>query len=82
MIINWKLRLKNKVTLLTLLLALVAFVYQVCGIFGIAVPVSQNTVTQAIALLINIFAAFGIIVDPTTAGVSDSDRAMSYEEPR
>lgn len=82
MMINWKLRLKNKVTLLTLLLALIAFIYQVCGIFGIVIPVSQNTLTQIIALLINILAAFGIIVDPTTTGVSDSDRAMGYNEPR
>lgn len=80
--INWKLRLKNKVTLLTLLLALIAFVYQVFGIFGIVIPVSQSTLTQLIALLINILAALGIVVDPTTTGVSDSDRAMGYDEPR
>ena len=80
--INWKLRLKNKATLITLTLAIVAFIYQICGIVGITVPVSQDMVIQLISLFINILAAVGIVVDPTTAGVSDSDRAMTYDEPR
>ena len=80
--INWKLRLKNKTTLITLILAIVAFIYQICGIIGITVPVSQDMITQLIALFINILATVGIVVDPTTAGVLDSDRAMTYDEPR
>ena len=35
--INWKLRLKNRTTLLAILVAAVALVYRVLGLFG-AVP--------------------------------------------
>ena len=80
--INWKLRLQNKVTLTALIMALVALVYQVLGVFGVVPRVSQDQVTTIISMAINILCLLGIVVDPTTAGVSDSVRAMSYDEPR
>lgn len=80
--INWKLRLKNKTTLLTLLLTVVAFIYQILGIFEIVPAISQDTVTQIITLVINMLAMLGIIVDPTTKGISDSQQALGYEAPK
>ena len=80
--INWKLRLQNKATLTALVMALVALVYQVLGVCGVVPRVSQDQVTTIISMAINILCLLGIVVDPTTAGVSDSARAMSYDEPR
>ena len=80
--INWKLRLQNKATLTAIIMALVALVYQVLGVFGVVPRVSQDQVTTIISMAINILCLLGIVVDPTTAGVSDSVRAMSYDEPR
>lgn len=80
--INWKLRLQNKATLTALVMALVALVYQVLGVFGVVPRVSQDQVTTIISMVINILCLLGIVVDPTTAGVGDSARAMSYDEPR
>lgn len=80
--INWKLRLQNKATLTALVMALVALVYQVLGVFGIVPRVAQDQVTTIISMAINILCLLGIVVDPTTAGVSDSVRAMSYDKPR
>lgn len=80
--INWKLRLKNKTTLLTLLLTVVAFIYQILGIFEIVPAISQDTVTQIVTLVINMLAMLGIIVDPTTKGISDSQQALGYEAPK
>lgn len=82
MSINWKLRLQNKATLTTLLLAAVAFAYQVLGILGITPAVSQDGITNLVAVLVNVLLALGIVVDPTTAGVGDSARAMGYDEPK
>lgn len=79
--INWKLRLKNKTTLLALCVTVIAFIYQILGLFGVVPSVSEDTVTQLVTMLINILAALGIIVDPTTAGISDSNRALEYEIP-
>ena len=80
--INWKLRIKNKATLLALLAAVVTFAYQIFGIVGYVPPVSENEVVQTVGAICNIAVALGIIVDPTTAGVADSDMAMNYNAPR
>lgn len=80
--INWKLRLQNKATLTTLILAIIAFVYQVLGIFGIVPGIDQNTMVNTCGLIINLLVAVGIVVDPTTAGISDSTKALEYTEPK
>lgn len=80
--INWILRLKNKATLTALIAAALAFSYQVAGIFGVVLPVAQDELAQAAMLLVNILVALGVVVDPTTAGIGDSERAMNYTEPK
>lgn len=79
--INWKLRLKNKVTLVTLLAAIVAFVYQLLGIFEVVPAITQDDVKNVIGIVINLLVGLGIIVDPTTKGVGDSNTALHYEKP-
>lgn len=78
---NIKLRLKNKTTLIAIVAATVAFLYQLAGILGIVPPISQEALMQGLGAIINLLAILGILVDPTTAGVKDSARAMSYKEP-
>lgn len=80
--INWILRLKNKATLTALIAAALAFGYQVAVIFGVVPPVSQDALAQAAMLLVNLLVALGVVVDPTTAGIGDSERAMNYTEPK
>lgn len=80
--INWILRLKNKTTLTALIAAVLAFCYQAAGILGFVPPVAQDELTQAAFLLVNILVALGVVVDPTTAGIGDSERAMNYTEPK
>lgn len=80
--INWKLRLKNKATLLTLLVAMVTFVYQVFGCFGVVPSVSQDMAVNMVTMVVNVLLALGIVVDPTTSGIGDSEQAMGYEEPK
>ncbi len=79
--INWKLRLKNKATLLAIVTAVIALIYQIFGMLGIVPAVSESEVTQAVGLVINILAMIGIVTDPTTQGVSDSNRALTYDKP-
>lgn len=66
--VNWKVRLQNKTWLLAMSAAIVAFVYQVLGLCGIVPAVSQDQITQLIGIVMNIFVALGIVVDPTTKG--------------
>ena len=80
--INWKVRLKNKTWLLAFTGAIVAFVYQILGMLGVVAPIAEDNVTQIIGLLINLLVALGIVQDPTTAGMSDSNEALTYSEPK
>lgn len=80
--INWKLRFKNAAVLTALVGCVIAFVYQVLGIFDIVPSVCQSDVVEYCGLIINLLVALGIVVDPTTAGIGDSKTAQSYSEPR
>ena len=78
--INWALRFKNKQTLAALA-AVISAAYQVLGILGVVAPISQGSLIQLVGIILTVLAGFGVIVDPTTKGASDSKRAMSYSEP-
>ena len=79
--INWPLRLQNKATLAALAATVLAFAYQLCGIFGIVPPISQDSLLQLVGIVLNILVALGVVTDPTTSGLSDSARALGYDEP-
>ena len=80
--INWKVRFKNKTWLISFVVTVLAFIYQILGLFEITPAISQNDVVQLITLIVNMLAAVGVVVDPTTAGVGDSQRAMTYDSPK
>lgn len=72
--INWKLRFKNKATLA----AIVATALLLAQQLGFKLPDNINDVANtALTLLVLI----GVISDPTTAGLSDSSRALTYTDP-
>ena len=80
--INWMLRLKNKTTLISLITVTLTFVYSILGIFGIVPSIGQNELQQTLVMLVQLLVVLGIVVDPTTEGISDSKQAMEYEEPK
>lgn len=80
--INWKLRLKNKTTLIALLTAVVAFIYQTLGLFKIVPSISADDVLKVAGLAVNVLVLLGIVVDPTTKGIADSQQAKGYDKPK
>ncbi|MDY6307425.1 MAG: phage holin [Oribacterium sp.] len=79
--INWKIRLRNKTWLLTAIGAIVSLVYQLLNAFGITPDIGQEQVMNWVTSLLSMLAMIGVIIDPTTPGSSDSDRAMNYGAP-
>lgn len=79
--INWKVRFKNKVWLTAFIAALLALIYQVLGLFGVVPGITQETLLGVAGMIINLLVMLGVVVDPTTAGANDSDRAMTYDKP-
>ena len=79
--LNWKVRFKNKVWLGSFLSLIVSFVYSMLGLFDIFPDVTRNNVVEILNQILTFLGLIGVLVDPTTAGLGDSERAMGYEVP-
>ncbi len=80
--INWKLRFQNKTTLVAIVLQTVTLIYGVLSLFGITPGIAQDEITNVLYILVELLCLLGIVVDPTTKGMSDSGNAMMYTEPK
>ena len=79
--INWKVRFKNKIWLGSFLSLIIGFTYSLLALFDVFPQVTESLVLQLLNQVLTFLGLIGVIVDPTTAGLGDSDRAMGYEEP-
>ncbi len=79
--LNWKVRFKNRVWLGSFCSLIVGFVYSLLALFDVFPTVTQNLVVQLLNQILTFLGLIGVIVDPTTAGLGDSERAMGYVEP-
>ncbi len=79
--INWKVRFKNKIWLGSFLSLIVSFVYSMLGLFDVFPAVTRNNVMEILNQILTFLGLIGVLVDPTTAGLGDSERAMGYDEP-
>lgn len=76
--INWKARFKNKVWLASFLAFCVGTVFSILSMFDIHPAISENIILDIIDKVLTVLGLIGIIVDPTTEGIKDSERAMTY----
>lgn len=81
--INWKVRIKNKNFWLALVPALALLAQAFANIFNFKLEFGDTV--DKILVFINVLFAFlvlvGVVNDPTTAGLTDSARALEYHEP-
>ena len=81
--INWKVRIKNKWFWITIIPLILLLVQQVYAIFGVSIDL-EPLKAQVLAIVETVFLILGtcgVVVDMTTEGISDSERAMTYETP-
>ena len=76
--INWKVRLRNKTWLASVLALAVSFVYDLLAMADFVPPLSEDWLMSLIQTLLTLLTALGVVIDPTTEGAADSDRAMNY----
>lgn len=82
--INWKVRIKNKNFWLAIIPAVILLIQTVGAVFGYTLnfaDISDKLISVVNAVFV-VLAILGIVTDPTTAGVSDSQQALTYEEPK
>lgn len=90
--INWQVRLSNPTFWVGLIGAIGAPILAYMGIaasdlttWGSVGEAFIATVTNPYLLalvVMSVLSFLGVVVDPTTKGLSDSERALTYEEPR
>ena len=81
--INWIVRLKNKTFWLSVIPAALLLIQVVASVFGFNLDLGElgNKLLSVVNAAFALLTILGVVNDPTTSGVSDSDRAMSYNEP-
>lgn len=81
--INWTVRIKNKQFWLALIPAVLLLAQVVAAVFGYTLDLGElgNRLLDVVNALFAVLVILGVVTDPTTDGVGDSERAMGYEEP-
>ena len=81
--INWKVRIRNKQFWVSLIPALAILVQAVAAVFGYQLNLDDmvGKILGVVSAVFAVLAILGVVVDPTTAGIGDSQRAMGYDEP-
>lgn len=82
--INWTVRLKSKSFWLAIIPAVLLLIQVVAAVFGFTLDLGDlgNKLLAVINAAFAVLAILGIVVDPTTQGISDSTQALTYTEPK
>lgn len=82
--INWKVRLKNKNFWITLIPTVLLLVQPILALLGVEIDLGEigNALLAIVDGVFVLLALLGIVTDPTTNGISDSEQAMTYEKPK
>lgn len=82
--INWKVRIRNKTFWMALIPALLLLAQNGAAMFGISLELEEvgSRVLAVVNQLFAVLTILGIVNDPTTQGLGDSEQALSYREPK
>lgn len=84
MLINWIVRIKNKAFWMSFIPAVLLLIQVVASVFGFTIDMGDlgNKLLAVVDAVFCVLAILGVVTDPTTVGVSDSQRALTYMEPK
>lgn len=81
---NWTVRFKNKTFWITFIPAILLLIQTVLALFGI--EWNYDLLNEQLLAIVNalfvVLTILGVVVDPTTLGVTDSEQALTYEKPK
>ena len=76
--INWRVRFRNKTWLSAVLALVIGFVYDLLAMLEVIPALSEDWLLSVVQMALTLLTALGVVMDPTTAGAGDSQRAMEY----
>lgn len=82
--INWLVRAKNKAFWIALIPAILLLIQVIAAVFGITLDLGDlgNKLLAVVNALFAVLSILGIVTDPTTSGITDSEQALTYTEPK
>lgn len=82
--INWMVRIKNKAFWVALVPAVLLLIQVVAAVFGFTLDLGDlgNKLLDVVNAAFSVLVILGVVNDPTTEGVSDSEQALTYTEPK
>ena len=82
--INWNVRIKNKAFWITFIPLILLLIQTVAAVFGFTLDFGNlgNKLLAVVDVVFALLALLGIVNDPTTESLSDSNLALSYTEPK
>lgn len=82
--INWKIRIQNRMFWLALVPAFLLLIQAVARVFNISVDFTNlnKDLLNVINALFVVLTILGVVADPTTKGVGDSTQALTYSKPK
>ena len=82
--INWIVRIKNNAFWVALIPAVLMLIQMLAAVFGYDLNLGDlgDKLLAVVNSLFVVLAILGIVTDPTTEGVADSERALTYEKPK
>lgn len=82
--INWTVRIKNKNFWLAVIPAVLLLIQAVAAVFGYTLDLGDigNKLIAVVNAAFGVLVVLGVVVDPTTAGISDSKQARGYNWPK
>lgn len=82
--INWTVRLKNKSFWIGLVGVIGSFVVSMASLLGMDLDLTgvESIATTVISTVFMVLSMLGVVVDPTTSGIKDSEQALTYTSPK
>lgn len=82
--INWLVRIKNKTFWVALIPAILLLIQVVAAVFGYTIDLGDlgNKLLNVINAIFSVLVILGVVTDPTTHGITDSEQAMTYDKPK
>lgn len=82
-LINFQVRAKNKTFWVTFIPTVILLIQVILAVFGVTIDLSAfgDKLIDVINVVFSLLAILGVVTDPTTPGISDSENALTYTSP-
>lgn len=82
--INWTVRFKNKVFWMAMIPATLMLIKSIANVFGFEIELSliESNLLEVVEAVFVFLGIIGVVADPTTAGLGDSETALTYDTPK